>query len=132
MQDPVRNKKVPETPEERVRQAMLHHLIQVMRVPSSLIAVEKGIRIGQAVLRPDIIVHDRSGSAWMVVECKAPEISIDQSTFDQAANYNRVLSAPFLLVTNGTHHRCARISEEGVTFVDTLPEWPHNPTTETT
>lgn len=131
MQDPVRRKQVPETPEERVRQAMLNHFIEVMGVPSSLIAVEKGIRIGGSLLRPDIIVHDRSGTAWMVVECKAPEVSIDQSTLNQAANYNRVLQAPYLLVTNGLNHLCARITETGVTFVERLPQWPHTTTTET-
>lgn len=131
MQDPVRRKQVPETPEERVRQAMLYHFIEEMGVPSSLIAVEKGIRIGGSLLRPDIIVHDRTGAAWMVVECKAPEVNIDQSTLNQAANYNRVLHAPFLLVTNGLNHLCARITETGATFVDRLPEWPRTTTTET-
>ena len=123
MRDPVRQKKVVETPEERVRQAVIQLLVDQLKVPASLIAVEKAITIQNELKRADLVVYDRRGKAWMVVECKAPGISINQGTFDQIANYNRVLRAPFLFVTNGNDHLCARIEDAKISFLDALPRW---------
>ncbi|MDA0874985.1 MAG: type I restriction enzyme HsdR N-terminal domain-containing protein [Bacteroidetes bacterium] len=124
MKDPVRRKQVADTPEERVRQAVLTMLMDHLGIPASLMAVEKGIRVQDMVRRPDIVVHDRQGKPWMVVECKAPGVRLSQDTMDQAAGYNRRLGAPYLFVTNGTDHRCAHIQEEGIVFLETLPSFP--------
>ena len=124
MKDPVRKKSVADTPEERVRQAIIRMLMEQQGVPSALMAVEKAIKVQDAIRRPDIVVHDRSGKPWMVVECKAPGVALSQDTMDQAANYNRVLRAPYLFVSNGTDHRCARIDPDSITFLDRLPDWP--------
>ena len=37
----------------------------------------------------------------MIAECKSAEIKLSQNVIDQAALYNTVLKAPYLLVTNG-------------------------------
>lgn len=124
MQDPVRRKQVADTPEERVRQAVIRMLTADLGIPSSLMAVEKAIRVQNEIRRPDIVVHDRSGNAWMIIECKAPGVAISQRTLDQAANYNRVLHAPFLFVSNGQEHFCARVEGKQIDFLDELPAWP--------
>ena len=54
--------------------------------------------------RTDIIVFDRKGEVEIIVECKAPQIEIDQDTFDQIARYNLALQAKYLIVTNGLQH----------------------------
>lgn len=113
-----------ETPEERVRQAVISMLMEHLGVPAALMAVEKGIRVQEMMRRPDIVVHDRSGKAWMVVECKAPGVRLSQDTLDQAAGYNRRLGAPYLFVTNGSDHRCAHIDGETIEFLETLPHFP--------
>lgn len=123
MQDPVRRKQVAETPEERVRQALIRMLTGRYGIPVSLMAVEKAIKVQGETRRPDIVVHDRRGNPWMVIECKAPGVSVSQATLDQAANYNRALGAPFLLVSNGSDHFCARIASGAIEFLDDLPDW---------
>ncbi|GEM_PF-2170720 len=123
MKDPVRQKHIVETPEERVRQAVIRLFMEGMGVPRSLLGVERSILIHNEIRRPDLIVHDRNGAAWMVVECKAPGVTINQDTLNQVANYNRVLKAPFLLVTNGTDHLCARIQGSSIMFLEELPNW---------
>ncbi len=102
--DPVRRRLVAATPEERVRQRLLSWLTSEWSVPPGLIAVEKAIDVHGVPRRPDIVVHDRKGNPWMVIECKAPGVKLTQSAADQVAVYNRVLKAPYLLVTNGHVH----------------------------
>ncbi len=121
--DPVRRRYVALTPEEWVRQHMLHYLMTVCGAPKGLIAVEKGFVYNGMARRADIVVHDRTGAAALVVECKAPETPVTQAVFDQAARYNTVLRARHLVVTNGLVHYCARIDwARGATaFLPDLP-----------
>ena len=56
--DEVRRRWVVLTPEEWVRQNFLQYLVQVMKYPASLIAVEKEIRLGELKKRFDIVVYD--------------------------------------------------------------------------
>lgn len=123
--DPVRKKKVKADPEEWVRQLLLHYFIEVLGVPRGLISVEKQISVGSLRKRYDILVHDRSGKALLLVECKAPEIKITQKVFDQAGRYNLALKVPWLLVSNGRESYCARIDHlKGRTsFVSEIPDF---------
>lgn len=123
MKDPVRRKQVVETPEERVRQAVIVMLRDQLGVPMALMGVEKGIRVQGMLRRPDIVVHDRQGRPWMVVECKAPGVRLSQDTLNQAAGYNRRLHAPYLFVTNGSEHQCAHIDGDAIRFLETLPPY---------
>lgn len=104
--DPSRRKYIMLTPEEWVRQNCLHYLRDVKKYPISLLAVEKGIRINNQNLRYDIVAYNKKAKPILLVECKAPEVKIDQTTFDQIAVYNLELNVPFLLVTNGIDHYC--------------------------
>lgn len=107
--DPIRRKYVRLTPEEWVRQHFLQYLIQDCGYPASLIAVEMGFRYQRMPRRADIVVHDRKGRPFLMAECKAPDVGIGQSTFDQVSRYNRVVEARFLAVTNGLVHYCWQI-----------------------
>lgn len=102
--DPIRRRRVVASPEEHVRQRLLSWLTKELLVPAGLIAVEKAVDIQGVLRRPDIVVYDRTGTPWMVVECKAPSVALSQAAADQVAVYNRVLKAPYLLVTNGMVH----------------------------
>lgn len=61
----------------------------------------------------------------MVVECKAPSVNITQATFDQAARYNSVYKAKWIVITNGLNHYYAQIDHEkkGFLFVEELPTY---------
>ena len=65
------------------------------------------------------------GSIFLLVECKAPEVNITQQTFDQIAQYNLVLKAENLMVTNGLNHYFCRMDFENEKFIflKELPEY---------
>ena len=102
--DIVRKKYVVLTPEEWVRQHVMHYLIKHKKYPVSLLAVEKQLEINSLVKRTDIVVFNPQGNPKIIIECKAPKITISQDTFDQIARYNLQLKANYLMVTNGLDH----------------------------
>ncbi len=123
--DPVRRRFVRLTPEEWVRQHALAFLIEYLGVPSGLVAVEKAFSYNGMARRADVVVHDRSGNAVMLVECKAPEIALTQAVFDQVSRYNVVMKAPYLMVTNGRVYHCVVVDFEGGSwrFVESMPHF---------
>jgi predicted type IV restriction endonuclease len=123
--DPLRQTYVRLTPEEWVRQHFVQYLLQDLGVPVGLVATEASFRYQGQPWRADIVVHDRQGDPLLLVECKAPQVSIGQNAFDQGARYNLVLGAPYLVVTNGMEHYACRIDLEGqdYVFLDDLPPY---------
>ena len=81
--DIVRKIFVTLTPEEWVRQHVLHFLISELKYPLSMINVEKQLLVHNTKKRYDIVVYNPDASIHLVVECKAPAIPIDQGVFDQ-------------------------------------------------
>ena len=104
--DSILKKYVVLTPEEWVRQNFLQFLIQDKKYPASLIAVEAGLKYNQLQKRMDVLIYSKQGPPYLMVECKAPEIKINQDVFDQIARYNMVFKVKYLVVTNGMHHFC--------------------------
>lgn len=121
--DPIRKKFVVLQPEEWVRQHCIQFLLNEKQFPKSLINVEKQIKLNGITKRYDIVVFNRDGSIHLIVECKAPNISIDQDTFDQIARYNLALKATLLMVTNGINHYYCQMDyeQEQYQFLRTLP-----------
>ena len=99
--DIIRKKFILLTPEEWVRQHVVWFLIEEKKNPKSLVNVEKVITLNGLTKRYDIVVYNKNGGIEILVECKAPSVKIDQTTFDQIARYNMVLNANYLMVTNG-------------------------------
>ena len=89
------------TPEEWVRQQLLHRLVDDFGFPSSLIAVETAITVGEIKKRCDAVVYDRLMQPLVLIECKAETVPLSQKTLDQAIIYNRKLNVPYLLLSNG-------------------------------
>ncbi|MFO7864590.1 MAG: type I restriction enzyme HsdR N-terminal domain-containing protein [Salinivirgaceae bacterium] len=102
--DFVRQIWVLNTPEEYVRQHLLHYLIEQLEVPRGLLAVEMPIKVNGMDRRCDIVIYTNSGKPKMIVECKAPTVKITQKAVDQAGSYNLTLKTPFLLISNGLQH----------------------------
>lgn len=121
--DPVRKKYVNLTPEEAVRQQMIHYLVENRKFPLGLIAVEYAMRINQMHKRCDILVFSRKGFPLMIIECKAKHIGLNQATIEQAAMYNLRLNVQFLTITNGTKTYCCRLFAERNDF-QLLPQIP--------
>ncbi len=121
--DPVRKRWVINTPEEWVRQHLIAFLHFERGVPMTLMGVEKKLEVHGMSRRTDIVIYDQSGKPQMICECKAPEIRINQAVMDQVARYNITLKVPFLLITNGNKHHCAKIDHQESSYVF-LPDIP--------
>jgi len=123
--DVFRRKYVSLTPEEWVRQNILQYLVTEKNVPKSLISSEAGVRINTLKRRFDALIYNRNGEPWMLVECKAPSITINQDTFDQIVAYNNSIKAKYLLITNGLKHYCCRMdtSTKKSVFVQDIPNF---------
>ena len=123
--DSVRKKFILLTPEEWVRQHVVEFLLVEKKYPKSLINVEKIVKVNRMNKRYDIVVFNPDGSIFLLIECKAPEIKIDQKTFDQIARYNLSLNAQYLMVTNGLNHYFCQMDfeNEKYTFLKELPEF---------
>lgn len=123
--DIVRKKYVMLTPEEWVRQHIIHYLIEEKNYPISLIAVEKKVTVNKLTKRTDILVFNAKGLPHIIVECKAPSIQISQDAFDQIARYNLKLEASYLIVSNGLNHfYCYMDTEnEKFVFIETIPNY---------
>jgi hypothetical protein len=98
--DPLRKKWVALTPEEWVRQNILQYLVQVCNYPSTLIAIEKTIQLGELKKRFDILIY-KQDKPWMIIECKEANTSISDKTISQLYQYQQVLAADFLFASNG-------------------------------
>lgn len=129
---PFRRKYVAATPEEYVRQTFLHALVEQFDYPQSLIGVEVPIAVGAGVdKRCDAVVYSRSLQPLMLIEFKAPEVAITQTTLDQAAVYNTTVHAPYLILANGKQTVVARIDKqsadgeqtEQIQFLNHIPSW---------
>ncbi len=124
--DALRKKWLLLTPEEWVRQHFVRYLMEDRGYPDSLIAIERAVKISGRLLRFDLLVFSRSGVPWMLVECKAPEVVINQLVFDQVSAYNLNLGAPYLVVTNGITHHCLEVGSglpRGYRFLDHIPDF---------
>ncbi len=123
--DAIRKKYVVLTPEEWVRQNFLQYLIQEKKFPASLIAVEAGLKYNQLQKRMDVLVYDKSGNPFLMVECKAPEVKITQDVFDQIARYNMVFKVKYLVLTNGLNHFCCEMdySSNTYSYLEIIPNF---------
>lgn len=120
--DPVRKKWLVLTPEEHVRQYILQYFIEKLAYPASLIAIEKKIDCGHVTKRFDIVVYNRDHEPWLLVECKAPDVPIDEKTLNQLLNYQRELQSSFWLVSNGHTNHCADARNiNDIKWMDSLP-----------
>ena len=114
--DPIRRKYVKLTPEEWVRQNFVQYLINEGKYPAGLLGIEVFFRLNKLKRRIDILVHNRAGQPILIVECKAPEVKLDEVVFDQIATYNFKLKLPYLVVTNGLHHYACKFDHENMKF----------------
>ncbi|RIV20416.1 restriction endonuclease subunit R [Fibrisoma montanum] len=121
--DELRRKYVRLSPEEWVRQHIVHLLMSHYAYPKALIRTEGGLTLNLTQKRTDVVVFDREGKPFLLVECKAPHVPLTQAVFDQIARYNHVHRAPYLIVTNGLTHYCCCVDHEtaAITFLDDFP-----------
>jgi len=123
--DEIRKKFVVLTPEEWVRQHVVQFLMLEKKYPKSIINVEKLLTINGLTKRYDVVVFNNDGSIFILVECKAPQVRITQTVFDQIARYNMTMQSEFLMVTNGLDHYFCQMDylNEKYQFLKELPDY---------
>lgn len=121
--DEYRKRWVKLTPEEWVRQNFLQYLTQVKNYPRSLVAVERELQLGELKKRFDILVYNEEHRPWMMVECKAMEVTLSEEVLNQVLRYSISVPATYLIITNGAYTTGWK-KEGGVLSVITeLPGW---------
>ena len=110
------------TPEEWVRQNILQYLVQTCNYPNSLIAVEKTIQVGELDKRFDIVVY-KNDIPWMIIECKEARVEIGEKTLQQILQYQQVLNAQYLIITNGHQTLGAKIDSGKLQPLQNFPEY---------
>ncbi|MCF0052750.1 type I restriction enzyme HsdR N-terminal domain-containing protein [Dyadobacter chenwenxiniae] len=121
--DIIRRKFVSLTPEEWVRQHFIHLLITEYGYPKSLFAVETGLQYNTLAKRTDIMILSGESLPFLLVECKAPFISVNEATFAQISRYNFTLQPQYLAVTNGMSHYCFKAVNGQIHFMDDFPQY---------
>ena len=101
------------TPEEEVRRRVVRHLMERLAVPATHIVEEYPVRLNGQPQRADVVVVDMEMKPWLVVECKAPEVAINQAVIDQVVRYNSILGARQVVVTNGRVVKAYAKTESG-------------------
>ena len=121
--DLIRKKYVQLSSEEWVRQNCIRFLIEEKRISKFSIAIEKEIEFNGIKKRFDIVSYSSEGKINLLVECKAPNIQINQKTFDQILIYNKILKSKYLMVTNGINHYYCKINEDmnNIKFLSNFP-----------
>ncbi len=114
--DPIRKTYLVLTPEEMVRQLLIQYLLAERNISKNRLALERALKVNTMTRRWDLMVYAQDMTPWLLVECKAPEVKITQSVFEQISAYNLTLRVPYLLVTNGMDTYCCEMDYEGETF----------------
>ena len=120
--DPLRKSWIILTPEEWVRQNFIQYLVQEKQYPTSLIAIEKSIQLGELKKRFDIVVY-KEDKPWMLIECKEANVEINEKTFDQILQYQQVLDAQYIIMTNGHNTYGAEIKTGSMHYLQSLPDY---------
>ncbi|MDG1333400.1 MAG: type I restriction enzyme HsdR N-terminal domain-containing protein [Crocinitomicaceae bacterium] len=121
----IRQKDLVCTPEEWVRQHIINFLINEKGVSKGRIASEYPLEYNGRSKRADLVLFDEFGKPIMIVECKAPEVSITEKVVHQIAQYNSQLNVDRLFLTNGlTHIFCEIDREKGqLVYHKDWPNW---------
>jgi predicted type IV restriction endonuclease len=108
------------TPEEWVRQHALAHLIHYGNYSPSWMRAEVKWN-DEMGLRSDIVVYRQDGTVWGIVECKAPQVGLNEEVSHQVMVYAQKGSPDWVIITNGLHHIIWDNRSKGW-----KPDWPMN------
>lgn len=114
--DPYREKLIPATPEEYVRQRVAAWLEKKLSVPNRVIIVEQHLsHYGiQRKGRADIVIHKDTDEGMLpiaVVECKANNVFISDTIIQQVIRYADAMECEYMLLSNGIDIFCYKYDE---------------------
>jgi hypothetical protein len=111
------------TEEEWVRQNFVQYLITVLNYPTTLIALEKELRLNELKKRFDILVYDTDHKPWMLVECKEPNVVLNENVLQQVLRYNMTVPVEYIVLTNGSNTIGWQKKDGQLHLLTELPKW---------
>ena len=123
--DILRRKFVALTPEEWVRQHFVHYLTEHEGYPPALLSDEVRLSIGGKTVRADSVLYDTHLHPRMILEYKAPTVTLTQKVFDQISVYNLLLHVDYLIVSNGLKTYACKMDYENEKyfFLSDIPDY---------
>ena len=121
--DITRKKHFVLTPEEWVRQHVIHFLNKQLHYPTAIISTEYGLKYNFLQKRADIIIYNKEAQPLILVECKAAAIKITAKAVEQAAVYNKIIKASYILITNGLVHLIFKFDNQQYKQIEMLPAY---------
>ncbi len=101
----------------------VQYLIRELKYPATLIALEKEIMLGELKKRFDILVYDTAHKPWMMIECKAAAIKMDENVLQQVLRYNISVPVQYIVITNGRLSYGFEKKNDQLEILSALPEW---------
>ena len=125
--DAIRKEWLILTEEEWVRQNFIQYLVTELHYPATLIALEKELDLNGLKKRFDVLVYNEQHQPWMLIECKAPHIILNDAALEQVLRYHISIPVSFLIITNGqSTYGWQKIGNE-LKLLNTLPVWGNSP-----
>lgn len=109
------------TPEEWVRRHVVEYLRTECGFAQQQIIEEYPVNINGMAQRADIVVVGDDIKPLMVVECKEPNVKIDEEVVRQVTRYNNVLRCRYVAMTNGITTFCYEHDSEKYTPISAFP-----------
>ena len=124
----IRRKQILLTPEEWVRQHFIAYLSNVLEYPIEVISVEKSLNYFGMTKRWDIVVYNSQFSPCILIECKAPQVSLSENALGQVLSYQNQLQCEFIGITNGINHFFWQVSgeEKKIKVISEIPKKNQN------
>lgn len=121
----IRKKAILLTPEEWVRQHFIAFFIKELSYPQGLMSVEKNIKYGNLDKRWDLAVFNTNQDCFLLMECKAPNVKITKTVFEQSLLYYKKLQADYLVMSNGLNHVIMKKNKSSNQFekIDVFPNY---------
>ena len=119
--DDLRKQWVRLTPEEWVRQNFIQYMLQVKQYPAAFIGIEKEIALGELKKRFDLLLFDRNHQPWMMIECKAMDVELNEKVLEQIILYNMSVPVNYLVISNGTYTYAWLKTESRLISITELP-----------
>ena len=88
-----------------------------------MISVEKQLLLNNTKRRTDIVVFNSTLKPILIIECKAPEVEINQLTVNQALRYNLELNVASVFLSNGLNHVFLKLGQNTSEILKEIPKY---------
>jgi hypothetical protein len=121
--DAIRKQWLVLTPEEWVRQHVIAYLVYHKNYPVGLLKTEAASVFNGKNKRSDIVCYTKDLQPYLLIECKASTVSINEKTIAQLATYQSNFKATILGLSNGIEHYFFTITTTGIEFLEDIPTY---------